>query len=100
MNIDLILFFAFILVLFLLTIWKRKKLAIEKIAYPFIYIAPSRTKLGLNLMARLATNHLTFFFNFFVRMGVLSAFLELFFFFLFLFKKKKVKKRESNLFNS
>ena len=85
MNIDLILFFAFILVLFLLTIWKRKKLAIEKIAYPFIYIALYRTKLGLNLMDRLAKKHLKFF-DYFARIGVIIGFLAMIFIFVILFK--------------
>jgi membrane-associated protease RseP (regulator of RpoE activity) len=54
MNIDLILLFVFSIILGIVMLINKKKIKIEKIAFPLIYILMYRTKLGLNLMDKIA----------------------------------------------
>ncbi|MBT3395136.1 site-2 protease family protein [archaeon] len=56
MNLDILLLIVFgiSLLIFLIT---SKKAELEKIAFPFIYMYMYRTKLGLNLMDKLAKKH-------------------------------------------
>ncbi len=54
MNLDLILLVVFALLLGLLMYIKREKVAVEKIAFPFIYIVMYKTKIGIDLMDKIA----------------------------------------------
>ena len=52
-NIIGMILFAVLLVIFL--VWKRKEIALEKIAFPFLYLMMYRTKLGLKAMDFIGT---------------------------------------------
>ena len=54
MNWDLILLFLFAILLGILILLNKKKINVEKIAFPLIYILMYRTKLGLKQMDKLA----------------------------------------------
>lgn len=85
MNIDLLLFVIFILVLGILMLLNRKKLQLEKIAFPVIYMVLYRTKIGLKLMDKIAKKYPRFL-NYFAIFGVYIAFLGMIFIFYVLFK--------------
>ena len=54
MNLDLILLLAFAMLLGCIMYFNRKRVVLEKIAFPLIYIVMYKTKLGLELMDKLA----------------------------------------------
>src|SRR3989344_238875 len=54
MNLDLVLLLVFALLLGLLMYIKRDKVAVEKIAFPLIYIVMYKTKIGLEFMDKVA----------------------------------------------
>ena len=55
MNIEIIIFVMFVLILGLVLLLNRKKLVLQKIFYPFLYLILYRTKLGIKLMNKIAT---------------------------------------------
>lgn len=54
MNIDLVLLLAFAVILGIVMYLNRDRVAIEKIAFPLIYILMYKTKIGLEMMDKLA----------------------------------------------
>ncbi|MAG52948.1 MAG: hypothetical protein CMH62_03230 [Nanoarchaeota archaeon] len=54
LNIDLILLFVFAIVLGIVMYFNKDKVKLEKIAFPLIYILMYKTKIGLNLMDKIA----------------------------------------------
>jgi len=56
-NYDLVLLFVFGLVLMGVMLLNKKKVHVEKILFPLIYMVMYRTKIGLNLMDRMAKKH-------------------------------------------
>ena len=56
-NYDLVLLFVFGLVLMGVMLLNKKKVHVEKIFFPLIYMVMYRTKIGLNLMDRIAKKH-------------------------------------------
>ncbi len=85
MNIELLSFLIFVLFLIFLMILKRKKLQLEKIAFPLIYMVFYRTKIGLKLMDRVARKYPRFL-NYFAIVGIYAGFLGMVFIFFILFK--------------
>jgi len=85
MNIDLVLLLVFALILLVLIILKRKKLQLEKIAFPVVYMVLYRTKIGIKLMDKVAKKYPRFL-NYFAMFGVYIAFFGMVFIFYVLFK--------------
>ncbi|MAG45250.1 MAG: hypothetical protein CMH63_00565 [Nanoarchaeota archaeon] len=56
-NYDLVLLFVFGLVLMGVMLLNKKKVHVEKILFPLVYMVMYRTKIGLNLMDRMAKKH-------------------------------------------
>ena len=57
MNIDFIFLIGFAVVLFLIMLFNRKKLKIEKLLFPLFYLVMYRTKLGIKKMDYIAKKH-------------------------------------------
>ena len=56
-NLDIIFLIAFAIVLFLIMIFNRKRLKIEKLLFPLFYLVMYRTKLGINKMDKIANKY-------------------------------------------
>ncbi|MBS3133787.1 site-2 protease family protein [Candidatus Woesearchaeota archaeon] len=56
-NIDLIFFIIFAVVLLVVMVFNRKRLKIEKILFPLFYLVLYRTKLGINAMKRISEKY-------------------------------------------
>ena len=57
MNIEVILLIIFVIFLSVVLYVKRKKVVIQKIIFPFLYLIMYRTKLGINLMDKIAKKY-------------------------------------------
>lgn len=85
MNLDLLLLAALGVVLLIVFWFNKKKVDIQKIAFPIIYLVLYRTKIGLNLMDRIAKKYSKLV-NFISVLGIYVGFFVMLVIFYFLIK--------------
>jgi len=57
MNYDIVAFLVFIAILSIIMLKNRKRLTVQKVIYPLVYIVLYKTQLGLGLMKRISERH-------------------------------------------
>ena len=57
MNFEIIIAIVFVVLMGLVLFFKRKKLDVQKVIFPLVYIILYRTKVGIKLMDKIASKH-------------------------------------------